>query len=155
MRGISQPQRPSLKSEGFEHHMVLPSLLDLYQKDAHVCANSLQSCPTLCNPMDCSLPGSPLSMDSPGKNTEVACHALLQGIFPNQRLNPHTLCLLHWQVDSLPLVPPGKPTRKMTPCLPHSVWLWKPAGLHLGEPGSCGKPRLSRTNSFLQVPAQK
>ena len=102
MRGISQPQRPSLKSEGFEHHMVLPSLLDLYQKDAHVCANSLQSCPTLCNPMDCSLPGSPLSMDSPGKNTEVACHALLQGIFPTHGVNPGLLhcrlilyCLSH------------------------------------------------------------
>ena len=30
------------------------------------------------------------------------CHALLQGIFPTQRSNPHLLCLLHWQVDSLP-----------------------------------------------------
>ena len=30
--------------------------------------------------------------DSPGKNTGVNCHALLQGIFPTQRLNP---CLLH------------------------------------------------------------
>ena len=43
----------------------------------------------------------------------------------------------------------------MTPCFPHSVWLWTPAGLHLGEPGSCGEPRLSHWNSFLQVPAQK
>ena len=32
--------------------------------------------------------------DSPGKNTRVGCHALLQGIFPTQGLNPH-LCLLH------------------------------------------------------------
>ena len=30
--------------------------------------------------------------DSPGKNTEVGCHALLQGIFPTQRLNLH-LCI--------------------------------------------------------------
>ena len=29
------------------------------------------------------------------------------GIFPTQRSNPHLLCLMHWQVDSLPLVPPG------------------------------------------------
>ena len=43
--------------------------------------------------------------DSPGKNTGVGCHALLQGIFPTQGLNPHLLCLLHWQVGSLPLVP--------------------------------------------------
>ena len=31
---------------------------------------------------------APLSMDSPGKNTGVGCHFLLQGIFPTQGLNP-------------------------------------------------------------------
>ena len=46
-----------------------------------VFAKSLQSCPTPCDPMDCSLPGSSVHGDSPGKNTEVGCHALLQGIF--------------------------------------------------------------------------
>ena len=40
-------------------------------------AKSLQSCPTLCDPIDGSPPG-PLSWDSPGKNTEVGCHFLLQ-----------------------------------------------------------------------------
>ena len=34
---------------------------------------------------------------------------LLQGIFPTQGLNPSLLGLLHWQVSSLPLAPPGKP----------------------------------------------
>ena len=43
--------------------------------------------------------------DSPGKNTGVGCYALLQGIFLTQCL----FSLLHWQVNSLPLVPPGKP----------------------------------------------
>ena len=47
--------------------------------------------------------------DSPDKNTGVGCHALLQGIFPTQGLNPHLLCLLHWQVDYLPPEPPEKP----------------------------------------------
>ena len=37
-----------------------------------------QSCLTLCDPMDCSLPGSSVHGDSPGKNTGVGCHALLQ-----------------------------------------------------------------------------
>ena len=46
-------------------------------------AKSLQSCPTLCDHMDCSLPGS-VHGDSPSKNTGVACHALLQGIFSTQ-----------------------------------------------------------------------
>ena len=44
-----------------------------------------------------------------GKNTWVGCHFLLQGIFPIQGLNPCVLSLLHWQADSLSLVPPGKP----------------------------------------------
>ena len=50
-----------------------------------------QSRPTLCDPMDCSLPGSSVHGDSPGKNTGVGCHAFLQGIFPTQGSN---LCLL-------------------------------------------------------------
>ena len=41
-------------------------------------AQSLQSCLTLCDPMDCSPPGSSV-WDSPGKKTGVGCHALLQG----------------------------------------------------------------------------
>ena len=39
-----------------------------------------QSCPTLCDPIDCSLPGSSVHGDSPGENTDVDC----QGIFPTQ-----------------------------------------------------------------------
>ena len=41
-------------------------------------AKSLQSCPTLCDPIDGSPPGSPIPWDSPGKNTGVGCHFLLQ-----------------------------------------------------------------------------
>ena len=36
----------------------------------------------------------------------MGCHALLQGIFLTQGLNPCLLCLMHWQTDSLPLAPP-------------------------------------------------
>ena len=39
------------------------------------------------NFMDCSLSGSSVHWDSPGKNTGVGCHALLQGIFPTQGSN--------------------------------------------------------------------
>ena len=49
---------------------------------------AVQLCPTLCDPVDCSLPGSSVHGASPGKKTEVGCHALLQGIFPIQGLNP-------------------------------------------------------------------
>ena len=41
----------------------------------------------------------------------MGCHFLLQGIFLTQELNPHLLCLLHWQVGSLPAEPLGKPRR--------------------------------------------
>ena len=58
----------------------------------------LQWCPTLCDLMDYSSPGSSAHGDSPGKNTGVGCHALLQGIFRTQGSNLHLLCLLHWQV---------------------------------------------------------
>ena len=52
-----------------------------------VCAQSLQVV-QLCNPMDCSPPGSSCPWDSPGKDTGAGCHALLQGIFPTQGSNP-------------------------------------------------------------------
>ena len=66
-----------------------------------------QSCLTLCDPMDCSLPGSSVHGDFPGKNTRVDCHALLQGIFPTQGLNPGVphcrpiLCCLSHQGNPL------------------------------------------------------
>ena len=53
-----------------------------------LCAVLTQLCPTLCDPMDCSPPGSSVLGDSSGKNTGVGCHALLQGILPTQGSNP-------------------------------------------------------------------
>ena len=54
-------------------------------------AKSLQSCLTLCDPMDCSPPGSSVHGDSPGKNTGVGCHFLLRAIFPNPGIEPASL----------------------------------------------------------------
>ena len=48
-----------------------------YGDIAAAAAKSLQLCPTLCDPIDGSPPGSP-AWDSPGKNTGVGCHFLLQ-----------------------------------------------------------------------------
>ena len=50
-----------------------------------------QSRLTLCDPVDCSPPGSSVHGDSPGKNTGVGCDAFLQGIFPTQGSNPGLL----------------------------------------------------------------
>ena len=46
-----------------------------------------QSCPILCDPVDCRPPGSLVHGDSPGKNTGVGCHPLIQvplEIYSNQ-----------------------------------------------------------------------
>ena len=50
-----------------------------------------QLCLILCDPVDCSPPGSSVHGDSPGKNTGVGCHFLLQGIFLTQVSNPGLL----------------------------------------------------------------
>ena len=42
------------------------------------------------------------------------------GDLPTRRLNPHLLCVLHWQAGSLPLVPPGKPDHQTV-----SVAVWQ------------------------------
>ena len=75
-------------------------------KNSSVLCLVVQSCPTLCDPMDCSSPGSAVHGNSPGKNTRVGCHALLQGIFPTQESKHRSPAL---QVDSLLSEPLGKP----------------------------------------------
>ena len=69
-----------------------------------------QSCLTLCNPMDCSLPGSPVHEDSSGKNTGQCCHSFLQGIFPTQGSNPG---LLHRRWIVYPLSHQGSPSGRL------------------------------------------
>ena len=77
-------------------------------------AKSLKSCQTFCNPMDCN----PMDCSPPGSSV----HGILQArllewvIMPSSRGSTWSrdwtrvsLCLLHWQVGSLPLAPPGKP----------------------------------------------
>ena len=58
-----------------------------------------QSCVTLCDPMDCSLPGSSVQGILQAKNTGVGCHFLLQGIFSTQGLNPHLNMLFYWMIQ--------------------------------------------------------
>ena len=87
-----------------------------------------QSCTTLCDPIDGSPPGSPIPRlshpwDSPGKNTGVGCHFLLQGNFPTQGLNP---CLLHCRQTLYHLSHKGSPnmlSRLVITFLPRSKCL--------------------------------
>ena len=68
-----------------------------------------QLCSTLCDPLDCSPPGSSIHGIFQARIQE--CHFLLQGICLPQGLNWSLLRLLHWQAGSLPRAPPGKPPR--------------------------------------------
>ena len=68
-------------------HSLLP-LVGIWasKEDAILCLVA-QSCLTLCDLMDCSLPGFSVHGNSPGKATGVGCHALLQRIFLTQGSN--------------------------------------------------------------------
>ena len=99
-----------------------------------------QSCPTLCDPLDCSLPGSCVRGDSPGRNT--GCQAFLQGIFLTQGSNPGLLrcrrildCLSHQ----------GSPRiRKRVAC---------PCSRELPDPGTePGSPALQAGSLPAQLP---
>ena len=62
-----------------------------------------ESCPTLCDPMNCSLPGSFVHGKSSGKNYLLPRPP--PGDLPNPGIKPRSASL---QADSLPSEPPGK-----------------------------------------------
>ena len=72
---------------------------------AGAAAKSLQSCPTLCDPMDGSPPGSPGPWDSPGKSTGVGCHFLLQCMKVKSESEVTQSCLT--LSDPMDCSPPG------------------------------------------------
>ena len=74
-----------------------------------VCAQSLQSCPTLCDHLDCSPPCSSVHRISQAEIVEWVAISFSRGVFPTQGLNLCLLCLLHWQLGSSPLALPGMP----------------------------------------------
>ena len=70
-----------------------------------------QSHPTLCDPMNCSPSGLSVHGDSPGRNTEVGCHAFFEETdLPSPGIEPRSTAL---QVDSLPAELPGKSKEKV------------------------------------------
>ena len=86
-----------------------------------VCAPSLQLHLTVCNPMDHSLPGF---------SVQGILQAILEWVaFPSSRGSSQSrdrtcsclLYLLHWQVGSLPLAPPGKPSERYSQPEPGNV----------------------------------
>ena len=106
----------------------VPSIFPI--KEISVCCHSVMS-GTLW-PHEVS--GSSVHGGSPGKNTGVDCHFLLQGIFPIQRSNPHLLCLLHWQMGSLPTAPLGKTKSTGVGSHSHFQEIFLTQGSNLGLP---------------------
>ena len=85
------------KHNHFLHLVLIQELPGLVTHTcARMCAKSLQSCPTLRDPMDCSPPGSSVHRDFPRKNMEVVCHTLLLRIFPTKTHILHKcICFIH------------------------------------------------------------
>ena len=55
----------------------------------------------------------------------MGCHFLSRVMFPIQGSNPSLLCLLHWQADSLPLLPAGNLTKAEKVEKKHQPTIWK------------------------------
>ena len=72
-------------------------------------AKSLLSCPTLCDCMDCSPPGSSVHGILQARILEWVAMPSSRGIFQTQGWNTH---LLQWQAGSLPRSHPGSPRIK-------------------------------------------
>ena len=104
----SGPETPGDWFRGYrarDSNLGLLSLLALFPSQRHTASPLilpavLQSCPALCSPMDCSLPGSSVHGILQARILEWACHALLQESFLPQGLN---LCLLNCRWILYPL----------------------------------------------------
>ena len=68
-----------------------------------------QSCSTVCNPMNWGPPGSSVRGTLQARILEWIAMPSSRGVFLTQGLNLCLLHVLHWQVASLPLAPPGQP----------------------------------------------
>ena len=92
----SKPCKYPVLTFGFLRHFKDPIR---YCSPSSVLCLVAQSCLTLCDPMDYSLPASSVHWDSPRKNTGVGCRALFQEIFPSQGSNaglPHCRWILYY-----------------------------------------------------------
>ena len=91
LAGCRQTLFCGAKATAAQHLKMQVDEKNIIQKDmypnVHACS-AAQSVLTLCDPMDREAQWATVREDSPGKNTGVCCHALLQGIFTTQRSNP-------------------------------------------------------------------
>ena len=105
-------------------------------QDNVVVVKSLSHFQLFYEPVDCSPPGSFVHWDTPGKNTGMGCHALLQQIFPTQELNPS---LLHCRQILYQLNYQGSPDLSLHTCNTaiqtymgetERQWIWRTKWCH-------------------------
>ena len=98
----------------------------------------------------CSPPACSVHEDSPGKNTEVGCHVLLQGIFLTQEWNPG---LPHYRQILYHLSHKGSPRIlvkvKVTQLCPTLCCPW--SGQLIPSPGDLPDPRIELGSPELQA----
>ena len=96
---------PHLQGLVWSQSCVLSMIITNEHNNLNAAAKSLQSCSTLCDPRD----GSPTRLfrpwDSPGKNTGVGCHFLLQCMRVKSKSEVAQSCLT--LCDSMDCSPPG------------------------------------------------
>ena len=80
---------PFLCPSGSQLIIVHPKIIP------HLCVSVAQSCPTHCNPIDCSPPGFSVHGILQAKILEWVAILFSRGIFLTQGSNPGLLCLLH------------------------------------------------------------
>ena len=113
--GALRPQHASWEVQGkapmASWVLILASPLSVFESICPVCAKSLQSRLTLCDPLDCSPPGSSVHGIIQVRILEWVAMPSSRKSSLTQGSNLHVLCLLHWQASPLPQAPPGKPYR--------------------------------------------
>ena len=101
-----------------------------------------QLCPTLCDPIGLQTTWLLCPWNSPGKNTEVGCHFLLQGILLTQGLNSRLFLAGRF----LTTVPPGKPS-SFTRCFKYIIDIYFTDEV---QRGWCSCTRSSNRNRLRQ-----
>ena len=94
----------SILSHGFITLWLLLTYISAY---LHVRAKSLQSCLTLCDPMDCGPPSSSIYGILQARILKWVAMPSSRGSSWPKDGTCGFLCLLQWQAGSLPLAPPG------------------------------------------------
>ena len=119
----------------------------------------LKSCPTLCDPVDCSTLHRLLCPWGFSRQEHLSVQSCPPpGIFLTQGLNSRFLCVSHWQADSLTLAPPGKPTTGDVLCcaqlLSHVQLFATPWTIVCQTPLSMGI-LLARTLKWVAMPSSR